>query len=157
MSVQQQRKLDDDAVRNAFRYSGPFPQRWSFSDEDLEAYLDAEYDASDDDESDESDESAEPYETDPLLSASDRKMFTPSSPDRPIRQHVLDSYYYILEPRQRRRRSPTFDLVEPKYSCLGCIVLTLVVVGITYLGLPVLRALLFPEEQGATSQVQGLT
>lgn len=154
MAERRQRTHDDDAVRSAFRESGPFPQRWSFSDEDLEAYLDAEYDASDDDESV---ESAEPCETDPLLSAGDRKKFTNSSPDRPIRQHVLDSYYYILEPGQRRRRSPTFDLVGPKYSCLGCIVLTLVVLGVTYLGLPMLRALLFPEEQGTTSQVQGFT
>lgn len=149
MAEHRQRTPDDDAVRSAFRDSGPFPQRWSFSDEDLEAYLDAEYDASDDDESVESDE---PCETDPLLPVSDRKKFTPSSHDRPIRQHVLESYYRILEPRQRRRRSPTFHLVG-----LGCVVLTLVVLGMIYLGLPVLRAMLFPEEQGATSQVQVLT
>lgn len=154
MSAQQQRRDNDDAVRNAFREQGPYPRRWSLSDEDLEAYLDADYDTSEDNESI---ESAEPSETDPLLAAGNRTTFTPSSHDRPIRSRVLESYYYVLEPRQRRRRSPPSNIVGPKCAALGCVVFILVLLGIIYLGSPVLRSILFPEEQGTTSQFQALT
>lgn len=153
MSVQQQRRDNDDAVRNAFREQGPYPRRWSLSDEDLEANLDADYDTSEDNESV---QSAEPSETDPLLAAGDRTTFTPSSYDRPIRSRVLESYYLVLEPRQRRRRSPPPNIVGPKCAALGCVIFILVLLGIIYLASPVLRAILFPDEQDTTLQVQGL-
>lgn len=141
MSFRQQRTENDDAVRHAFREQGPYPRRWSLSDEDLEAYLDADYDTSD---GSESVESAEPRETDPLLAAGDRTTLTASSYNRPIRSRVLESYYLVLEPRQRRRRSPRSSIVGPQCAGISCVVFILVLLGIIYLGLPQLRAILFP-------------
>ncbi|KAG6365964.1 hypothetical protein INS49_000140 [Diaporthe citri] len=134
MSIQQQRKDDDDdAVRN----------------EDLEAYLNAEYDMSDDDDSD---EGFEGRETDPLLEAGDRAKFTPSY-NGSFRQQVIERWHLILEPRQKRR----FNLVGPKCWGIGCVILGLILLAFVYLSSPVLKAMLFPEEQNGTAPVQRLT
>lgn len=154
MSFRQQRTENDDAVRHAFREHGPYPRRWSLSDEDLEAYLDADYDTSD---GSESVESVEPCETDPLLAAGDRTTLTASSYNTPIRSRVLESYYLVLEPRQRRRRSPRSNIVELMCVGLSWIVFILVLLGIIYLGSPQLRAIIFPDEQKNTLQVKSVS
>lgn len=160
ISVRQQRKSDDDAVRSAFWEHGPFARgKWSLHvpDADLEAYLDADYDT--DDES-ESVDSVEARETDPLLAAGDlhtRFTHAPSSRNRPVRQHVLESYYLILDPRQRRRSSPASKVARAKCTNFGLVVLGLILLGIIYLWSPVLKEMLFPEDQSIMTPVQGLT
>lgn len=149
MSTEQQRKDEDDAVRSAFREHGPFPRRWPISNEDLGAYLTAEYDISDDNESV---ESVEARETDPLLAAGDRETFTPTYSGY-FREQVVERWYLILEPRQKRQS----NLGGPKCVGLGCIVLGLILLGIIYLGSPALKAMLFPEDQNATAPVPELT
>ena len=152
MSCQQQRQDNDDAVRSAFRAHGPFPRRWPISDEDLEAYLDAEYDTSD---GSGSLDSTERYETDTLGAAGDQTILVRPCSYGSFQQELLGRRYLILEPRQRSQASPLSNLVRPK--CVGIFALGLVLLGTIYLGSSVLKAMLFLEEQGATSPVQSLT
>lgn len=111
--------------------------------------MNAEYDMSDDNDSV---ESVEACETDPLLAADDRATVTPSYNGN-FWQHVVERWYLILELRQKRRS----NLVGPKCVGLSCAILGLILLGFVYLWSPVLRAMLFPEEQNATAPVQGLT
>lgn len=137
-------------MRSAFREHGPFPRRWTVSNEDLEAYLNAECDVSDDNDSG---ESVEGYETDPLLAAGDRATLTPSYNGN-FWQIVVERWHLILEPRQKRRSS----LVGLRCVGLSCVILLgSILLGLVYLRLSVLKAMLFPEEKNAAAPVQGLT
>lgn len=136
-------------MRRAFREHGPFPRKWCIPDEDLEAYLNAEYDMSDDNESI---ESVEAREADALLAAGDRATFTPSYQGT-FRQQVVERWYLIPEPRQKRRS----NIVGPKCVGLSCAILGLILLGFVYLWSPVLKTILSPEEHNATAAVQGLT
>lgn len=158
MFTRYQRTEDDDPVRRAFRGSGPFTRRWAIPDEDLEAYLGAEYDISD---SNESPESVEARETNPLLAAGERTPFTRSNYNGDVQRQVLARCHLILKPRNRRWRSPISCLLGTEFEGLGYVALcyvalALILLGGVYLWSPVLKTLLFPKEQDATSTVQGL-
>lgn len=158
MFTRHQRTEDGDPVRRAFREGGPFTRRWAIPDEDLEAYLSAEYDISD---GSESAESVEARETEPLLAVDERTPFTRSNYNGEVRRQVLNRCHLILDPRKRKWRSPISSLVGSNCERLGhaalCyVVLALILLGGIYLGSPVLKALLFPEHQDATSTFQEL-
>lgn len=152
MFTRHQRTEDDDPVRRAFRESGPFTRRWLIPDEDLEAYLGAEYDISD---GSESAESVEARETNPLLAAGERTAFTRASYNGEVQRQLSERCHLILEPRKRRWRSPISSLVGSRFEGLShaavCyVVFALILLGGIYLGAPVLKARLFPEEQDTT-------
>lgn len=101
--------------------------------------MDAEYDTRNDSESS---ESTERRETNPLLAAGDHTISIPPSSYGSVQQELRGKSYLILEPRQRRQGSPLSNLVGPEGARL--FVLALLLLGIIYLGLPVLKGMLFP-------------
>lgn len=136
------RKYPDDAVRRAFREEDPFPRRWTIPDEDLEAYLGAEYDNNDDSESA---ESGDGFETDPPLAIRDRTTYGTFDCNGSLRQQVIQRYHLILQqPLKGRGRLSISNLAGPRCAGIVCTVLGLALLGTIYLGFPALKELLFP-------------
>lgn len=136
------RKYPDDEVRRAFREAGHFPRRWTIPDEDLEAYLGAEYENSDDSESA---ESCDGHEVDPPLTIRDRTTYGTFDDNGSLRQQLIHEFRIVLQqPRRRRGRLSLSSLAELRCASIVCIVLGLVLLGTIYLGFPTLKAFLFP-------------
>jgi hypothetical protein len=135
-------RYDDDAVRRAFREHGPYVKRWSIPDEDLEAYLSAEYNNSDDSESA---ESVDDRTMDAPLAVRDRTTFGTFDCNENPRQQLTQRHHHMLQqPQLGRRHLSISNLVGPKCAGIVCIVLGLALLGTIYLGFPVLKGLLFP-------------
>lgn len=130
------RRYPDDEVRRAFREEGYFPRRWTIPDEDLEAYLGAEYDNSD---GSESAESFDNIELDPPLAIRDRTTYGTFDGNGSLRQQLIREYRLILQhPRNTRGRLPISNLARLRCTSIVCAVLGLVLLGTIYFGLPML-------------------
>lgn len=135
----------DDEVRRAFREQGPFSSRFRLQipNEDLEAYLRANYDGSDGSESAESVESCNPA---PPLEHPDWTTYGTFGSDRDLPRPAIDSCHEILlRSRQRGGKLSTSTFMGQNRAGIICVVLSLVLLGTTYLVFPMLKEALFSE------------